>query len=40
MIWKYDRLETLTWDEYRYWMLHPLPLGWAIIALPAPEETR
>jgi len=35
MIWKFDRAEPLTLEEYHFWMTHPLPFGWAILSAPA-----
>lgn len=39
MIWKGDHVETLTPDEYHFWMLHPLPFGWAILSAPCDPAT-
>lgn len=34
MIWKFDHAETLTWEEYHYWMTRQLPFGWSILGGP------
>ena len=38
VMWVWDHEEVLNWDEYQYWMRHPLPFGWSIIL--EPEEPR
>ncbi len=38
MIWKSDHAETLSWDEYDFWMTHILPFGWAILSIPARQR--
>jgi hypothetical protein len=40
MIWKFDHVETLTWEEYDYWMTHRLPFGWSILSKPREVNTR
>lgn len=34
VIWRWDRADRLTVEEYEHWMGHVLPFGWSIIAKP------
>ena len=33
-IWRYDYLDTLTYEEYLWWIWHVLPFGWQVISTP------
>ena len=39
MIWKWDRVETITWAEYDFLMTRVLPFGWAILSPPITPRT-
>ena len=34
LMWEFDHMRVLEWDEYEYWLLHALPFGWSIITPP------
>lgn len=36
VMWEWDHMRYLSWEEYQYWLLHPLPFGWGIILVPDP----
>jgi hypothetical protein len=40
VMWKGDHADKLTLDQYRYWMLAPLPSGWAILSDPDRKPRR
>lgn len=39
IMWEFDHLRVLEWEEYQYYCRHPLPFGWTIIVEPeSPDE--
>ena len=37
-IWRGNRVDWLTWAEYRWWLYHHLPFGWSILQKPHPPS--
>jgi hypothetical protein len=40
MMWMYDHAAPISWAEYRHWMTHALPFGWAILSEPRDDHAE